>query len=443
MGKFYLDQDNGNSHESRLKELEKIVAVFMQEVQELESYVQNKVQKIRHAEAEIQKIKEGLRNATLEVREKHEKLQARELQDRKNQEIQSKSPSDFLVVNQPGAATLRSWRKQERPRIIEHLADKLAILKKPILLPKISIPKPEFHFPKIHLPKFHAPKFSLPKIHSPRIRLPQIHLPKIHFPQIRFPKFHLPKISLQPLWIGLRHFTRVAVFSFLLFTIGFFVMNANAYSQITMAWLTQFSGTPTESPLTELVAQEQAPVQELFPVSNNKEDQKLQIPDLDLSVTPPDNRLIIPKLNKNIPILDTDPAKLANADIKTLEDSFQEDLKNGVIHFPGTANPGENGNVFITGHSSYYLWDDGDYKDVFARLNKLEVGDDIVVYYNQQKYTYKVREKREVKKDDVSILEQNKDEKIITLMTCTPVGTNLRRLVVVAEQQTTHEAIAE
>jgi len=298
------------------------------------------------------------------------------------------------------AAPLSSWRKQGQSSLTECLSKGLAILKKPIPFPKIS-------------------------------------LPKIHFPQI-----HRPQWNLRPLRNGLRHLTRAAVFSFLLFTIGFFIMNANAYSQITMAWLTQFSGASTESPLTKLVAQEEAPVQELFPVSNNKEDQKLQIPDLALAVTPPDNRLIIPKLNKNIPIIDTDPANLATADINTLEDAFQEDLKNGVIHFPGTANPGEPGNVFITGHSSYYLWDDGRYKDVFARLNKLAVGDDIVVYYNQQKYTYKVREKREVKKDDISILEQG-DEKILTLMTCTPVGTNLRRLVIVAEQQTTHEAIAE
>ncbi|MFA5842193.1 MAG: class D sortase [Candidatus Gracilibacteria bacterium] len=389
MGKSYSDQDS--AHELRLQELEKMVARFMQEVQELESYVQNKVQKIRHAEIEIQKIKESLKQAAVEV--------------------------DSLVVNPPSAATLRSWRKQETSSLTERLADKFAILKKPV------------SFPKISLPKLRAPKFHLPRLHFPQVRLPKFHAPKI-----RFPQFHLPKLSLKPFWTGLRHLTRAAIFSFLLFTIGFFIMNANAYSQITMAWLTQFSGASTESPLTDLAAQQAAPIQELFPVSNNKEDQKLQIPDLNLAVTPPDNRLIIPKLNKNIPILDTDLAKLANADISVLEDSFQEDLKNGVIHFPGTANPGEIGNVFITGHSSYYLWDEGDYKDVFARLNKLVVGDDIVVYYNQQKYTYKVREKREVKKDDVSILEQG-DEKILTLMTCTPVGTNLRRLVIVAEQQ--------
>lgn len=408
-----------NAHKPRLQELEAMVQRFMQEVQELESYVQDKVQKIRHAETEIQKIKESLKQEVAMAAQKEERVLASKT---------LKSASDSLVVNPPSAAMLKAWRNQGKTTLLERVSGSLAVFKKPVPLPKISLPKPKFHLPKIHfsqirLPKFHAPQFHLPKLSFPRIRFPKIHFPQIHF----------PKISLQPLWTGLRHLARAATFSFLLFTIGFLVMNANAYSQITMAWLTQFSGTAEESPLTQLVAQESAPVEELFPVSNNKEEQKLQIPELDLAVTPPDNRLIIPKLNKNIPIIDTDPAKLANADISTLEDAFQEDLKNGVIHFPGTADPGEMGNVFITGHSSYYLWDNGDYKDVFARLNKLVVGDDIVVYYNQQKYTYKVREKREVKKDDVSILEQG-DGKILTLMTCTPVGTNLRRLVIIAEQ---------
>ena len=118
-----------------------------------------------------------------------------------------------------------------------------------------------------------------------------------------------------------------------------------------------------------------------------------------------------------------------------MEQTFQNDLKEGVVHYPGTANPGEPGNVFITGHSSYYLWDTGRYKDVFARLNQLKPGDDIVLYYNQKKYHYVVRERKEVQNDDISVLDQG-TEKILTLMTCSPVGTNFRRLVVVATEET-------
>jgi len=100
-----------------------------------------------------------------------------------------------------------------------------------------------------------------------------------------------------------------------------------------------------------------------------------------------------------------------------------------VVHYPGTASPGQVGNVFITGHSSYYPWDPGKFKDVFAVLGQLEVGDEYFVYFGQQKFTYKVREKYEVSPDNVNVLQQPHDKKVSTLMTCTPVGTTLRRLI--------------
>src|ERR1051326_7424289 len=38
------------------------------------------------------------------------------------------------------------------------------------------------------------------------------------------------------------------------------------------------------------------------------------------------------------------------------ESAFQEALKSGVVHYPGTAMPGEAGDVYIFGHSSDYSW---------------------------------------------------------------------------------------
>lgn len=225
----------------------------------------------------------------------------------------------------------------------------------------------------------------------------------------------------------------MAVFSLLIFTMGFFTMNFEAYADILMTRLNHESAVADQNVLTEAVSEKIVP-QRTMVVRSAPEEQKTTIPELNLEITPPDNRLIIPKLGKNIPIVTTDPTKLIGADWKTLEQAFQDDLQNGVIHYPGTADPGTTGNVFITGHSSYYLWDSGRYKDVFARLNQLTVGDEITIYYDQQKYHYTVREKREVKNDDINVLEQG-DEKILTLMTCSPVGTNFRRLIVVAEQQ--------
>ncbi|MDD2870924.1 MAG: sortase, partial [Candidatus Gracilibacteria bacterium] len=58
---------------------------------------------------------------------------------------------------------------------------------------------------------------------------------------------------------------------------------------------------------------------------------------------------------------------------------------------------------------------------------------EIVVYYGQEKYTYKIREKKVITPGDVSVLERNKKKSEITLMTCRPIGTTLNRLIVVGE----------
>ena len=66
-----------------------------------------------------------------------------------------------------------------------------------------------------------------------------------------------------------------------------------------------------------------------------------------------------------------------------------------------------------------------------ALLHDVVVGDKIVVYYKQDKYLYEVDEIKIVLPEDVSVLKQTPQNKL-TLITCTPVGTNLKRLIVTA-----------
>lgn len=149
---------------------------------------------------------------------------------------------------------------------------------------------------------------------------------------------------------------------------------------------------------------------------------------------PNEMRLEIPKLfSQSIPVQMVDTADFSFKDLYASENKIQEALREGVVHYPYTANPDQPGNVFITGHSSYYPWDKGRYKDVFALLHKLEVGDEYSLYYKGKKYNYRVSDKFEVQPDDVSVLAQPLDSYESTLMTCTPVGTTLRRLIVKAE----------
>jgi LPXTG-site transpeptidase (sortase) family protein len=149
-------------------------------------------------------------------------------------------------------------------------------------------------------------------------------------------------------------------------------------------------------------------------------------------VGPPENRLVIPKLNLNIPIVIPSNTALIDENWTALEKDIQDGLQHGVVHYPGTARPGQAGNVFITGHSSYYY--PGPYTSVFARLAELDPGDEFWLYYGGDKHRYRIIDEREVSPTDVSVLNQPSTIREATLMTCTPVGTTLRRLVVRAQE---------
>ena len=159
-----------------------------------------------------------------------------------------------------------------------------------------------------------------------------------------------------------------------------------------------------------------------------------QVPELGLGVAPQENRIVIPKIGRNVPIVDIADDALWDQDWERLENQVQDALRDGVVRYPGTAQPGEVGNVFLTGHSSYYVWDPGRYKDVFALLHDLHEGDEFFLFWEQKKYHYRIRERKVVSPEQTDVLAQPTDEKIITLMTCTPIGTAKNRLILVAEQ---------
>lgn len=142
----------------------------------------------------------------------------------------------------------------------------------------------------------------------------------------------------------------------------------------------------------------------------------------------PDSRLIIPKINVDVPV---------TYDIGSDYDSQMAAMKNGLAHFaiPGArSHPGQIGNTVIAGHSSNDLFDSGNYKFIFAQLEKLNVGDTIYANYNSIRYTYAVTGKEVVNPTDVDKLVYATDKSIITLVTCTPLGTATNRLFVIAEQ---------
>lgn len=110
-----------------------------------------------------------------------------------------------------------------------------------------------------------------------------------------------------------------------------------------------------------------------------------------------------------------------------------EDLKKSLIHYPETALPGQFGNTVIFGHSVLpQFFDPENYLTIFSTLYKLGKGDQIYLYYDGVEYRYQVEKLFEVSPNDLSVLEQRFDGKFLTLITCTPPGTYLRRLVIKA-----------
>lgn len=150
-------------------------------------------------------------------------------------------------------------------------------------------------------------------------------------------------------------------------------------------------------------------------------------PNADIAVSP-EPRLIIPKINVDVPVL---------YDVGADHNSQMAAMAKGVAHFsiPGaSSHPGEVGNTVISGHSSNDLFDPGDYKFIFAQLEKLKIGDTIYANYNSIRYTYVVTKMEVVKPTEVSKLIYPTNKPMLTLITCTPLGTAQDRLLVTAEQ---------
>lgn len=118
--------------------------------------------------------------------------------------------------------------------------------------------------------------------------------------------------------------------------------------------------------------------------------------------------------------------KIQNAPV--LVDS--NDLSKGLAHLPGSALPGEKGNVFISGHSairpSFSIK-----QALFSNLTDLKVKDQIIVDTPGSKFIYEVIGFKIVDPSDLSVISvPDTMGRYISLMTCVPPGLNFKRLVV-------------
>jgi LPXTG-site transpeptidase (sortase) family protein len=116
----------------------------------------------------------------------------------------------------------------------------------------------------------------------------------------------------------------------------------------------------------------------------------------------------------------------------TLEETqLQEHLKEGAVVLPLGTSFGEPGNVVITAHSSGTSAF-GPYRFAFAKLSELQSGQEFQITTPTATYTYVVYGQEIVWPHEVDKLP-NDDRSTVTLVTCWPLWTNFKRLLVHAE----------
>lgn len=142
--------------------------------------------------------------------------------------------------------------------------------------------------------------------------------------------------------------------------------------------------------------------------------------------------LMIPKINVEVPVIFG-----SATDVKSMNVAMAGGVANYSVR-GASAKPGEVGNFAISGHSAGNVYERSDYKFIFSGLTRLGEGDLIYMDYEGVRYTYRVTSTREVDPSNVKalvdIVKENPGKPMITLITCTPLGSSKYRLLVAGEQ---------
>jgi LPXTG-site transpeptidase (sortase) family protein len=120
----------------------------------------------------------------------------------------------------------------------------------------------------------------------------------------------------------------------------------------------------------------------------------------------------IPKISAQATIVDdVDPFN---------KSEYEKALEKGVARAKGYDN-------FYFAHSSQAPWKITRTNTPFLRLGELEKGDQIIIHKDGKDLVYKVSHKKEVWPGEVQFLKGEED---LILQTCTPIGTDFKRLLI-------------
>lgn len=122
------------------------------------------------------------------------------------------------------------------------------------------------------------------------------------------------------------------------------------------------------------------------------------------------------------------------------EEQIQKDLKQGAVVLPLGTSFGQPGNVVVTAHSSGTAAF-GPYRFAFSQLSEMKDGQEFSIKTPTHRYTYRVYGREIVWPHEVDKLPHD-ERSTVTLVTCWPLWTNFKRLLVHAELVGVEQSIA-
>lgn len=135
--------------------------------------------------------------------------------------------------------------------------------------------------------------------------------------------------------------------------------------------------------------------------------------------------IYIPKIGVTAPLLFAEQRE---------ESYLQELLKQGVVAYPTSAAPGQDGASIILGHSAPAGWPKIRYDWIFSRLNELQKGDIVYLKAGETAYPYTVTKKFILNRGEEIPIERVSDaSSVAILLSCWPPGVDYKRIAVQAE----------
>ena len=138
-----------------------------------------------------------------------------------------------------------------------------------------------------------------------------------------------------------------------------------------------------------------------------------------------ENSIEIPKIGLDSPLIFTDDNS---------EEAFKRNLKKGIVHYPDSVLPGQDGQTIFLGHSAPENWPEINYYKIFSRLNEIEEGDEIFIYFEHRCYEYRMTKRTIVEPGKRILPNLTNSRSVLLLLTCWPPGKSYQRMAVQAER---------